>query len=886
MSNRYIQVLKLRIRSLFHRQRVDRELSKELQFHFDELVTENRRAGMSEKEARYAAQRSMGGFAQIQEECRDWRGMSFLDHLLQDLRYSLRVLRRSPVFTAVAVGSLALGIGANTLMFSVVESILLRPLPYKQPDELYSITWVIPQGPMGRMEVVLPPEFAEWREESHTFSGFAAWNGGEYTLTGVREPQRLSVALVNADFFNVLGISPALGHGFSLRDDGSQPARLVILSDELWRKQFGGNRAILGRIINLNGSGYTVNGVLPRTFRFPGDLRPDVITPGGFSAPAQWGARNMALLRVAGRIRKSISSAEAARELQSIGKRHLSEIPAPYRRIFGNHVLEMQPLQNKLVGDLRPTLLVLLGAVLLILLITCSNMAALQLARGFARSSELAVRLSLGSGRRRVLNLLMTENAVLAGVGSVLGVAGAYALSPAVRTIKFLHLASPSDLGMNSMVLMMALAVTLSSAVLFGVGPAWAVSRQSLYEAIKPGSRSLTTGSNWMRSALVAAQIAIALVLLLSAGLLLKSAAKVLSNPLGFQPSSMLTGLLRMDGTRYKSTESKIALGEELTRRIGQLPGVQSAAITSALPFNGYSNGSALVIEGQPAPPPGARPSVPIIAITPAYFRTLRVPLLIGREFESSDRLGAPPVAIVNQSFVQRFFPHADPIGMRIRWGTDDSPWTTIVGIAADVRHRGQDVDPQPELFAPFSQFPHDYLTLAVRTTVPPDSLISAVRKEFARTDSQLPMFDLQSMDERISQHTERRRLELIIIGGFAALAFFLAVSGVYGVMAYVVTKRTREFGVRLALGAQPSDITMNVVKRGIWLTVCGLLPGLMASYFLTRYLSNLLYKVNAHDFAVFSIASGVLFLASGLAGYLPARRASRTDPVSALRWE
>ena len=512
MFGRYIRVLKLRVRSLLRKGVVDRELDKELQFHLDELTKENVRAGMSASAARYAATRSMGGLAQIQEECRDSRRMSFLDHLLQDGRYSLRVLRRSPVFTSVAILSLALGIGANTLMFSVVQSILLRPLPYKQPADLYSITWIVPRGPMGLMEVVLPPEFADWLEESHAFSGFAAWNGGEYTLTGVREPQRLSVALVNADFFSTLGVFPALGHTFSLRDDGSQPAHLVILSDQLWRKQFGSSRAILGRTINLNGSGYTVVGVLPQTFHFPGDLRPDIITPGGFSAPAQWGARSMALLRVVGRIRKGVSNAEAARELGAIGKRHLPEIPAQYRRIFSGHVLEMQPLQNKLVGDLRPTLLVLLGAVVLILFITCSNMAALQLARGFARSSELAVRLALGSGRRRVLNLLMTENLLLAGTGGFLGLAGTYTLLPAVRAVKFLHLASPSDLSINGAVLAIALLITFSSAVLFGVGPALAVSGQNLQEAIKPGSRSLTTGSNRMRSVLVAAQIDLALV--------------------------------------------------------------------------------------------------------------------------------------------------------------------------------------------------------------------------------------------------------------------------------------------------------------------------------------------------------------------------------------
>ncbi|MBV9675872.1 MAG: ABC transporter permease [Acidobacteriaceae bacterium] len=886
MLGRYIDILKLRLRSLFRRQSVDRELSKELQFHFDELVAENIRAGMSASEARYAAGRSMGGLAQIQEGCRDWRGLSFLDHLLQDLRYSLRVLRRSPVFTSVAILSLALGIGANTLMFSVVQSILLRPLPYKQPAELYSVTQVSSQRLNESREIVLSPDFAEWREESHAFSGFAAWNGTDYTLTGISEPQRLSAALVNADFFNTLGVYPALGHGFTLRDDGSQPARLVMLSDQLWKRQFGGNRGIIDRTITLSGKGYTVIGVLPPSFRFPGDFQPELFAPGGFSGPAQWGAQSLAFLKVTGRIHKGISKQEATRELEAINQRHLSEIPIQYRRGFGHRVVEVTPLQNKLVGDLRPSLLVLLGAVILILLITCSNMAALQLARGLARSSELAIRLALGSGHRRVLNLLMTESAMLAGVGGLLGVLGAYALLPAVRTVKFLHLSSPSDISMNSTVLAMAIVLTLSSAILFGIGPALAASKQNLHEAIKPGSRSLTSKSNRMRSVLVAAQIAFALVLLLSAGLLLKSTAKVLSNPLGLQPSGVLGGSFVIDEARYSSQQKMIALGEELTQRVGRLPGVESTALTSALPFNGYHLGASLVLDGQPVPPPGARPMVPVIAITPAYFRTLRVPFLVGREFTASDRLGAPLVAIVNQSFVQRFFPNADPIGRRVRWGADGSPWATVVGIATDIRHRGQDIDPIPELFVPFFQFPHSGLALAIRTTIPPNSLISAVRKEFARVDRQLPITDLQSMNDRISQHAERRRLELMIIGGFAALAFFLAVAGVYGVMAYVVTKRTREFGVRLALGAEPSDITRNVVTRGIWLTLCGLLPGLTASYFLTRYLSSLLYKVNVHDFAIFSTASGVLFLAAGLASYFPARRASRTDPVSALRWE
>jgi putative ABC transport system permease protein len=886
MLRRYISILKLRIRSILRKGAVDHELHKELQFHLDELVREHIRAGMNAQDARSAALRAMGGLAQIEENCRDSRHVSSLDHLLQDFRYAIRVLRRSPAFTSVAILSLALGIGANTLMFSVVQSILLRPLPYKQPDELYSVTLISSRAATGMREMVLSPDFAEWQEESHAFAGLAAWQSSQYSLTGIQEPQHVSAALVSVNLFKVLGISPALGHGFTLGDDSSQPAHVVILSDDLWKKQFGGNRQAIGRTIMLNSKGYTVIGVFPPSFRFPGTVQPDLFVPGGFSAPAQWGARSLAFVGVIGRIRKGVSRLGAVRELESISQHHLSEVPAPYRRIFGNRVVEATPLQDKLVGDLRPTLLVLLGAVLLILLITCSNMAALQLARGITRSGELAIRLALGSGRGRLLNLLMAENMLLAGIGSIVGVTGVYALLPAVRTVKFLHLASPSDLVINGTVLAVALFITLGSAILFGAGPALAVSRQNPYEAIKPGSRSLTTGNNRTRSVLVAAQIAIALVLLLSAGLLLKSAAQILSNPLGFQPFGLLTGLFQPDEAHYNSPEKLVALGDKLTQQIGQLPGVESAALTSTLPFDRYHQSASLILEGQPLPPPGARPMIPIIAITPAYFHTLRVPLLVGREFAPSDRLGAPFVAIVNQSFVHRFFPDTDPIGKRVRWGGDSAPWATIIGIAVDIRNNGQDVDPQPELLAPFSQFPSGSLALTLRTTIPPATLISAVRKEFARVDSQLPIFDIQTMEGRISQHTERRRLELTIIGGFAALAFLLAVSGVYGVMAYIVAKRTREFGVRLALGAEPSTIAVDVVRRGVLVTACGLLPGLVASYFLTRYLSNLLYKVNVHDFAVFSMASGFLLLAAGLASYLPARRAARTDPVSALRWE
>ena len=883
--SRYILIFFLRVRSVFGKGAVERELQKEIQLHLDELTAEYRAQGLSAEEAAFAARRALGGASQIAEECRDQRRTAFWDSLMGDFKFSIRALRAHPVFTLIAISSLAVGIGATTLMSSVVESLVLRPLPYQKPAQLLFITQVSSRMPTG---VVLPPEFANWRQGSHTLSEIGAFNDQAFTLTGAREAQHLDGAAVSAGFFQTLGVAPALGRPFSVAEDGPNPERVAILSDGLWRSQFAAGVHILDRTIVLNSIGYRVVGVLPAGFRFPDRTQPDIYVPGGFSGPAEWNTPRMALLRVFGRLRDGATIPGVERELKAINHRHMGEIPAPYRRAFLNRIFEITPLQQHLVGDLRPALLVLWGAVCLVLVLTCSNLAALQLARGVARTGEFAIRLALGGDGKRLTQLLLAENFLLATAGALLGVAGAYSALPALRTVNALHLASPKDLSIHSVVLWGTVAVTMCSALLFGIGPALGASKLFPNQAIKSSTPSIARGgwSEGARATLVAMQVAVALVLVLSAWLLLKSAAHILSNSLGMQPANLIVANMRVDPNRYSTDEKKLALGETILDRVSRIPGVESAGLTNSLPLNGYSLGGAVVFEGRPAPPPGARPMTPIIAITPDYLRTIECPLFAGRGIEARDRPGSMPVAIVNRSFAQHFFPGADPVGHRFRWGADDAPWTQIVGIAADVRHRGQDADPEPEVYVPFAQVPAEVLGLAIRSTQPLETLAPAIRNQIREAAPNMPVLNIATMRRSLSDSMEPRRIELMVIGCFSVLAFFLAVTGVYGVINYAVSRQTREFGVKLALGAKPAQIASDVMRKGVFLAVCGLVPGLLLSYAAGRYLSSLLYKVTPHDVESYVEAALLLLAALVIASLIPAMHATRVDPAQALRTE
>jgi len=830
--------------------------------------------------------REFGNEALIREITREMWGWGALGRLRQDLHYSARVLRKSPGFTAVAVLTLALGIGATTALYSAIEAVLLRPLPYARPDGLVWITRPSPQMPEGP---VLTPEFAAWRIETRAFSGLAAWNDQQFNLTRAGEPELVIAASVNADFLRVLGIHPILGRDFDTAEDRPGNTRFVLLGYDLWQRHFGGAPHSIGRTVALNDALYTIAGVLPRGFRFPGDLRAELLVPGGYSAPPEWNAMSMGLLHIIGRPREGLPLAQVAADLEAIERRHMADLPAFIAPVVRTSRIQLTPLSEELSGAVRRPLLVLWGAVTMVLLLICANMAGLQLARASARTGELALRAALGAGRTRLFRLLLGESLLVACAGGSLGLAGAWWLVRVLRVLEALRLPAPDTIRVNTSVLLFATAVTLLAGVLAGLAPALKASRPDLQEAIKGSSRAVARGwRGGLRSVLVVAEVAMALVLLLGAGLLLRSVQKLLAVRMGMDPARVLTLRLRLVSERYRAEEQRADFVRDLLDRARSLAGVDRAAVISSLPLTNYNLGAALHFQGQPDPPRGRGPNAAILAVSPDYFSTLRIPFLAGRGFEVADRTGTPPVALVNVAFAHRFYPGQDPIGKHLRIGAPDAsqPWMTIVGVAGDVHHRGPERPPEPEVFVSYAQQPLQTAALAIRSAMKPEPLTAAVRREIHALDPDLPIFDIATMEDRLARSTAPQRMELWLVGSFALLATALAALGVYGVIAYAVSQSTHEIGVRLALGAPPGLVQRQVVGRGMLLGMAGVVLGLAGGFALTRYLASLLFETGSHDAATFAGASVVLLAMALLASYLPARRAARVDPIAALRSE
>jgi len=875
----------------FSRRQREEDLDAEIRAHKAMAAGDRMARGEAPADAERNARREFGNEALIREVTRQMWGWDALDRLRQDLGYAARVLRRSPGFTAVAVVTLALGIGATTVLYSAIEAVLLRPLPYARPDGLWSITRPAPQiMPTWPDGAVLTPEFAAWLGETHAFSGLAAWNDEQFTLTRAGEPELVQAASVNADFLRVLGVQPIAGRDFDVAEDRPGNTHFALLGYDLWQRHFSGDPHCAGRTAVLNDEPYTITGILPRGFRFPGSLRPDLLVPGGYSAPPEWNAMRMGLLHIIGRPREGVAPAEVQADLAAIERRHLADFPAFLAQTVRSSRIQITPLSDELSGSVRRPLEILWGAVIMVLLVICANMAGLQLARASARTGELALRAALGAGRTRLVRLLLGESLLVAGAGGGLGIAGAYWLVRALRVVEALRLPAPDAIRVNPSVLLLASAVTLAAGVLAGLAPALMASRPDLQEAMKGTSRAVAR--SWrggLRSVLVVAEVAMALVLLLGAGLLLRSVEKLLAVRMGMRPERVLTLRLRLESERYRSDEQRAALVRDLLDRASALPGVEHAAVVNSLPLTNYNLGATLHFEGRPEAPRGVRgPNAAILSVSPGYFSTLGVPLLAGRNFDAADRPGAPPVALVNAAFANRFYPGQDPIGKHLRIGAADAsqPSITIVGVAGDVHHRGPRQPPEPELFVPFAQRPMAIVALAIRSATRPEPLTSAVRSEIHALDPDLPIFDIATMDDRLARSTAPERLELGLVGFFALLATALAALGVYGVIAYAVSQATHEIGVLMALGAPPGLVERQVVGRGMWLGAAGVVLGLAAGFALTRSLAALLFETGSHDAATFAGASAVLLAAAPAASYLPARRAARVDPMAALRCE
>jgi putative ABC transport system permease protein len=886
-----MRTLVSRFMGLFQKTRLEQELDDEVRSHLEMLEQEYLRRGMSPQEARYAALRSFGGVDQTKERYREQRGLPFVDAFFQDLRYGWRGLLRNPGFAAVAILTLALGIGANTAIFSVVHAVLLRPLPYRNPSRLVYISEFWPHETPVR--TVPNPDFANCSEHGQLFDGLAAYGGGaEVNLTGMGEPERLSGARVTADFFTLLGVEPFLGRSFLREEDRPGGRKAVLLSYELWQRRFGSNSKVIGSTIQLDGDLYTIVGVTPAGFRFPDDdFRAQVFLPMLVARVVDWKSRDpnqFRLLRALARLRPGVTPEQARAELTALVRAEAELEPPQFKRMRAGMEVRITPLSERLAAPARPILLILLSSVALLLIMSCVNVAGMQLARGATRQRELAVRAALGARRSRLAAQLLMENFVLliaaAGVAVCLGFAGLRALrSLAPPQIPHLELAS-----LDWTVLLFTLIAATITGILSGLAPAMVGSRVELNEILK-GSGAQTGSAqrqHRVRSILVTTEIALALVLLIGSGLLTRSLVHLVSVDPGFNTHHLLTLRLTLSERAYPKPEQKDAFLSALLARLRALPGVRSAAAGSGLPTLGWGSLRGTDIEGQPEMPPGLRPDIPCDTVSTEYFQTLGIPLMAGRGFNQQDRASAAPAAIVNQAFAREFFSRQNPIGKHVGRRSPPGVWREIIGVVGNVRQLGPSQEESPEIYIPYQQEPNEDVNLVLRTATRPLALVAPVKAAVQAVDPAQPVYDIATMDQRLSESMAPQRFNALLLGVFALAALGLAGVGIFGVLAYSVARRTSEIGVRMALGASRAQVTRLVVGEGLRLCGLGVLLGLAGSVPLTRLLGGVLFGVGPSDPVALASASAALVLVAVLACYIPARRALSVDPMTTLRHE
>ncbi len=814
-----------------------------------------------------------------------------MDSLLQDFRHSYRMLRNKPGFTTVAVLTLALGIGASTAIFSVVDAVILRPLPYSAPGRLVLIKERIPKAtpdpiPVSAADVV------QFQRENHAFDSLAAFRGGQLDLAGGTEPQRVNVDRVSANLFSLLGAQPGVGRAFTPDED--RPGHLVaILSYGLWQRRFGADPNILGHTVALNRQLYTVIGVMPATFVFPlpgmnqGDAA-DVFVPMAFTPEELEDVGDNFDYSVAGRLKPGVSLSHANEDVETIAHRIQETYPPEIRADLNLGAVAL-PLGDQVVGNAKTLLLTLLGAVAFVLLISCINVANLLLARASDRQKEIAVRLALGASRIRLLRQLVAESMLLTVAGAGLGLAFAFWAADALVALMPESIPRIHAVGLNLSVLGFTLGLAILISLVFGIVPALAASRTNVDDALKEGGRSSMQGRqhHHLRGALVVMEVALAMILLVGAGLLLRSFQRVLETNPGFQPEHVLTASLSVPESQYKQDAQIRRFYQRLMERLQQLPGTKLAGASTDLPLEaGWTH--LFTPEGyQPLPGVGLNVSNHSV-ILGQYLQTMGVPLLRGRYFSEQDDIGSTHVLIVSESLAKRYWPNQDPIGKRLKWGPAESkdPWLTIVGVVGDVKQGALDVGTTPHTYEPFLQNTGRSLNLAIRASGEPASLASALRAAVWAIDSQLAVAQVRTMDQVISESTTPRRFSLFLLAGFALLALVLSAIGIYGVIAYSVVRRIHEIGIRMALGAQRGDVMRLVITQGLRLLGAGVLIGIAGALALTRLLACFLYGVQPTDPFTFAGVVAILAGVAVLASYIPARRATKVDPVIALRCE
>ena len=887
---KWFNILRDRLRALRGREAVINDIDREMRAHVDLQTEANVRAGMSPVEARDEAMRSFGNRNRALDAAYDVKGGGVFETITQDVRYGARMLAKHKAFTAIAVITLALGIGANTAIFSVVNELLLRPLPYRDPAGIVMLWEVSPEG--RHQNTTSRANYRAWKTQSSSFAEAAAFSDQRFNLSGAGEPEQISVQMATPEFFKVLGVEPLLGRTFSADDEGAGKERIAVLSYSLWQRHFGGQTNIVGQPITLNGNTFTIIGVMPASFQFHIKQRSGTGRPAELwtilPMPVGPGANEHGrFLSVVARLKNGVTPEQAGAELKTIHAR-LSEQEPQFSK---NYTAEVLPLREQFFGNVRRPLWLMLGAVGFVLLIACANVANLLLSQATSREKEIALRSALGARRGRITRQLLTESLLLALLGSVLGLGLAWLGIKALIAISPRDLISFQTVGLNVPVLLWTLGISVLTGIIFGLAPALHISRLNLNDTLKEGGKSESaqaSGSRRLRSALVVTEIALAMVLLASAGLLIKSFARLQQVDRGFNTDNILTMVVPLLDAKYSQDPQCIAFFVHALERVRALPGVRSAGMINFLPlYGGLGSGTDFKIEGRPEPPPGQGPSCDVRSVDAGYFPTMGIPLLRGRNFSDLEQKEARHVILINDALARKYFPNEDPIGKRLDVDMfDERFWAPIVGVVGNVRYDSLIDESPPAVYFPHPDLTYSFMTLVIRTDGEPSAIAPAVQRQIRLLDPNQPISDVRTMDQVMSEWVSRSRFNTLLLGLFAGLATLLSAVGIFGVMNYSVALRTRELGLRLAIGAQPRQVLLLVLRQGLLLTIFGVVLGLAAAFALTRLLSGLLFGVDAVDVSTFTTISFLLVIVSLLACYLPARRAMRIDPLQALRYE
>ena len=878
----------LRLRSLFRRTEADRELDEELRDHVEQKTEQYVANGMVRQEARRLALLEMGGIEQTKEKCREARRVNWIHDFLQDLRYGFRMLRKSPGFTGVAVITLALGIGANTAIFSIVNAVLLQTFPYPDPNQLVLI-FNVPLNQQDALSGISYRDFRECREQNHVFGEVAGNSFHDLTLTGAGEPSIVNTADVTPEIFRLLGAKPLAGRTL-LPEDGKQGAApMVVVSENLWRSRFGSNPALIGQSITLDMRAFTVVGILPASFHYPdGGPRQDVwisVAQDPLFGPrlSQPGSRVLAGI---GRLKPGVSLAQAQAEMNTLGARLAKEFPAQ----DAGFTIRIEPYRQFVVGNVKSPLLILLGVVVLVLLIACANIANLLLSRATSRGREIAVRIALGAGRARIVQQLLTESALLGILGGVAGVLLAAWVVWSIRPFLPSEVTQINSIHVGSSVLAFALLLSLAAALGFGLAPALLVTLSNLQTNIKEGGeRTGQRGGQHVRSFLAIAEISLAMVLLVAGGLLLRSFALVTSVSPGFDPTNVTEAEVSLPQFQYATPQQWTAFSNELLARLHAQPGLQDSALAAPLPMDRQGEATLpFSIVGDPPLPAGKSPTADYATVSPDYFHMMRIPLLRGRFFSEQDAPSNPKVAIISDTLARRYFPNQDPLGRQMSFGfpPNSNVSREIVGIIGDIRDVALSRKPGPTMYVPFAQAPLYGGEVVVRSSLDASSVAAGIRQAVASIDKNLPVTDIESLDEALGQSISQERFHTFLLSSFSAIALVLAAVGIFGVISYSTSQRAHEIGIRIALGAGRRDVLRLILGQGAKLAFFGLAIGVVAAFLLTRLMSSLLYSISATDPVTFASVTILLLAVALTASYIPARRAMRVDPMVALRYE